>query len=529
MRWARVLGLVVCSLAEVQVLAAAEPQRHAVVIGISDYADQAIPDLRYAEADAKAVYDTLTDPKVGRFDKKNVSLLLGKAATPVAVGAALGNLRTAGPDDLVVIFYAGHGARQGDEALWIMQNAVLKALVATSLTNTDIHRQLARIPSQRVVVLLDCCYATSTVKTSLADPKRLFGDLGGKGRAAIAGSTASPEAAEHPGAKAGVFAHFLVQGLRGKADSNADGTVTFDEIWLYLGSTIRKASVKRRGLHEPVLIVEGGVAPQFLLTLSPAAQDASRQAVAALEKLAAAGRITPAQFEEGRKALTAPAIDAVSGARREVYADLAAGKLPAKYLADVLAKRVREARGAAPPVRPGKKQTLAIVPFDVLGDVKVKDAGQILAEHLLPIFADRFALIDQTQLKRFLEQDELTVAGLSELVRSSRTKALARAVKMRGVRYLVVGTVSGLPDGSLSVTARMTEWQTGSMGRVAQIRGSDWRELLRRAPMLAVALGAGGGGVNAQATEADKEYRRLLDDARGILNRLRKDIEAIGG
>ena len=56
------------------------PQRHAVVIGINDYAGPAIPDLRYAESDAKAVYDTLTDPAIGKFSKDNVALLLGKGA-----------------------------------------------------------------------------------------------------------------------------------------------------------------------------------------------------------------------------------------------------------------------------------------------------------------------------------------------------------------------------------------------------------------------------------------------------------------
>ena len=33
---------------------AASPQRHAVLIGINDYADPAIPALKYAESDAKA-------------------------------------------------------------------------------------------------------------------------------------------------------------------------------------------------------------------------------------------------------------------------------------------------------------------------------------------------------------------------------------------------------------------------------------------------------------------------------------------
>jgi 2C-methyl-D-erythritol 2,4-cyclodiphosphate synthase len=49
-----------CVLWTTTTIHAAEPRRHAVIIGINDYADPAIPDLKYAESDAKAVYDTLT-------------------------------------------------------------------------------------------------------------------------------------------------------------------------------------------------------------------------------------------------------------------------------------------------------------------------------------------------------------------------------------------------------------------------------------------------------------------------------------
>ncbi len=523
MRQASSLVFAACICAAVHPLAAGAGRRHAVVIGISDYADDGVPALTYAEADARAVYDTLIDPKIGRFEKKNVTLLLGKAASRDAISAALASLQRAGPDDLVVIFYAGHGARAGEEALWVTQDADGKALAATSLADRVIRKHLMKVRSQRVVLLLDCCYATSTVKTSRVDPKRLFGDFqgeGGTGRIAIAGSADSDEARQDAEAKSGVFTRFLVQGLRGRADANSDGVVTFDEIWLYVGENVRRASVKRRGLHEPVIIAGRRQVPQFVLTANPAGQDASRRAVASLTELATSRKITPEHLDAGRKALTTPAIDAAGVIRREVYADLAAGRLSPKYLDDVLDKRLRQARAAT------ARSTLAVVPFDVLGEVKVRDAGRMLAERLLPVFAERFDLVDQTQLKRFLEQDDLTIAGLSELVRAPGGKAMAKAVKMRGVRYLVVGTVSGLPDGSLSVTARITDWQTGAVGRIAQVRGSNWGELLRRAPMLGYGLGA-GRGAKAEATEADKEYRRLLEEARGILGQLRKEVEGM--
>ncbi len=486
-------------------LALAEgPERHAIVIGINDYADPAIPDLRFAESDAKAIYQTLVDPAIGRFKQDQVTLLLGKDATPSAIKAALYKLRGVGKGDLVVIFYSGHGAKEGDEAFWVTQGAERKALPATALSNSDIRKFLPQIPSERLVILLDCCYAASTIKKSLDDPASLFGAFAGKGRVTIAGAAENQEALEYEDKKAGVFTYFLNTGLRGKADGNTDGVVTFEELWTYLGDNVRRASVKQGGLHEPKIITEAGLTPQFLLTYNPAVRAENEQGVAALRKLFDERKITGAQYDEGFKALSEPAIDAESVARREVFADLVAGRLAPKYLKDVLDRRLKEARAEVPqPAGPTGKPTLAVVPFDTLGEIKAKDAGRILAEHLLPHFAGNYTLIDQTQLKHFVDQDDLTLAGLAELAKQPRTKALSKAVKLRAVRYLIVGTVSGLPDGSLSVTARMSDWQTGRIegSRIGQIAASGWPDLLARMGHLAGKLGGSPGHVEVARTK----------------------------
>ena len=468
--------------------AAAAARRYAVIVGINDYADKAIPDLKYAESDARAVYETLTDPAIGRFARDDVTLLLGRDATPGKIKAALYKLRGVDTNDLVVVFYSGHGAKEGDEAFWVTQDADRKALPATSLTNSEVRKYLAGIPSQRLVVLLDCCYAASTVKKSLADPGKLFGDFAGKGRVTIAGSADNQEALEYEDRKAGVFTHFLVRGLRGAADSNADGVVTFDELWTHLGRNVRKASVKQGGLHEPVIITEAGVTPQFLLTFNPTAAAASAGGVGALQKLLAAEKISPAQFATGRQALSEPAIGTEARARRAIFTDLAAGRLMPKYLDAALGKLARSAAvSPSAMVMAGEKPTLAVMPFDVLGTVRARDAGKILAERLLPMFSGKYRIVDQAQLKRFCDQDDLTLAGLAEMVDAPRTKALSKAVKMRRVRYLVVGTLSGAPDGSLSVTARITDWQRGTaeQNRFAQVRAENWATLERRMALLA--------------------------------------------
>jgi hypothetical protein len=126
------------------------------------------------------------------------------------------------------------------------------------------------------------------------------------------------------------------------------------------------------------------------------------------------------------------------------------------------------------PAKAKPKQPLAIVPFRVLGKGLQPDAGTMLAEAMLPLFDKTHRLVDQTQLRHFMDQADLTLAGLSEKTASGKD-----GVKLKGVRYLVVGTLSRLPDGTLAVTARMTDWTTGEVvqGRVGRLTAPDWSSL----------------------------------------------------
>ena len=92
----------------------AEGKRYALIIGIGRYRDTRIPPLRYTVADARAMYDVLTDPRHGRFPKGNVRLLLDERATLVNIRKGLNWLvREAGEDDTVVVYYSGHCAPEG--------------------------------------------------------------------------------------------------------------------------------------------------------------------------------------------------------------------------------------------------------------------------------------------------------------------------------------------------------------------------------------------------------------------------------
>lgn len=134
------------------------------------------------------------------------------------------------------------------------------------------------------------------------------------------------------------------------------------------------------------------------------------------------------------------------------------------------------------------KMPLAVVPFQVLGELAVKDAGAILAERLLPLLADKYQIVDQAQLKQFQDQDALTMADLVALGEgASPEQKRDRALRLRAVRILVVGTLSAAPDG-LAITARLSDWQSGKVSRVAFVRAADWDSLMDRLPYVAAKL-----------------------------------------
>ncbi len=93
-------------------------QRWALVIGISKYQDPDVPRLQYASADARAFHDWLTSPQGGAYDPDHVTLLCDEQATSAAIRDALFNwLKQPIEEDLVTIYYAGHGSPESPDNL----------------------------------------------------------------------------------------------------------------------------------------------------------------------------------------------------------------------------------------------------------------------------------------------------------------------------------------------------------------------------------------------------------------------------
>jgi Caspase domain len=256
--------------------AAPKPSREqwAVVIGVGHYNSTAIPQLQYTVADAELVQQVLVGQ--GGFKKENVLLITDKTERKPTLRDlkwALGTFlaRSAKKDDLIVIFFAGHGAPEvdprGSESdglakYLVPSDADPNDLYSTALPMDEFQTIFDRIEAERVVVFVDACYSGAaggrtfaSKRTRAARVDEVFLDrlTRSKGRAILTASRGSEVSLEVPELGHGLFTHYLVQGLKGAADLDRDGIVSLQELYQYLEQQVSQKSRSIGGNQHPVM------------------------------------------------------------------------------------------------------------------------------------------------------------------------------------------------------------------------------------------------------------------------------------
>ena len=240
------------------------PQRWAVIVGVSEYANKGIPALTYADKDAEALAAFLQTPEGGSFDRDHMKILVNRDAT-------LSNLRDAMIDflqqaidkDLVVIYFAGHGApdpTRPQNLYLLTYDADPTRLGTTAFPMWDIQTVITRqIAAKKVVVLSDACHsggistdvATRGLDVTSSNPiNQYLAELARakEGMVVFTASAAGEVSQEFPELGHGVFTYYLLDGLKGSADTNNDYVVTVNEMMGYVEEQVKR---KTRGAQNP--------------------------------------------------------------------------------------------------------------------------------------------------------------------------------------------------------------------------------------------------------------------------------------
>jgi len=196
-----------------------------------------------------------------RIPAENVTLLTNERASLVNLRSTLGTRikKAAGASDMVIIFFAGHGATERDaaspdgdglEKYLLPFDTDPADLYTTAMPMVEVARIFNRIRSERLVFIADACYSGGSGgrTISVADMRANIGDgflervVGGRGKVIITASAANEVSVEKDDLQHGVFTYYLLEGLRGKADLDRDSMITVDEAYRYLYEQVPKAT-----------------------------------------------------------------------------------------------------------------------------------------------------------------------------------------------------------------------------------------------------------------------------------------------
>jgi caspase domain-containing protein len=243
----RAAWLVVFGLCLLTSRARAEVTRYAVIVG-NDVGAPGEPALRYAEMDARKVFEVLT--ALGQFRPENMVLLQGRGGNEfqrvlISMNARIRAESSAGRDSVLLVYYSGHADGEalhaGGEPLEL---GLLQRLVQGSSADFRI-------------LLLDACRSGSLTRVKGAKriepfPVSLDAELSGEGFALLTSSTSDEDAQESDALRGSFFTHYFVSGLRGAADRNGDGSVSLEEAYGYAYlHTIRASSQTLYGTQHP--------------------------------------------------------------------------------------------------------------------------------------------------------------------------------------------------------------------------------------------------------------------------------------
>jgi uncharacterized caspase-like protein len=225
----------------------------ALIIGNSQYQDPRLAQLVTPQEDVNDLADVLRAPDIGGFDEVKALVNESDANIRLSLEDFFADKK---PDDLLVVYFSGHGVRDEQGSLFLaVNNTRATRLRATAIPSEYITDEMDRSRSKRQVLILDCCHSGAFAQGS----KALTGENAGTGpafeglgygRVVLTATDATQYAWEGDQvigqADRSVFTHYLIEGLRtGDADLDHDGTITLDEIYDYVYERVVEATPKQ--------------------------------------------------------------------------------------------------------------------------------------------------------------------------------------------------------------------------------------------------------------------------------------------
>jgi WD40 repeat protein len=244
--------------------APSKPVLHLLVVGINEYEDPKF-DLDYAQPDAEAIA-RFFEQHGGLFSSVDVVKLVDKQAAKASILQALQQLaQRAHPEDVVLIYMAGHGVALGEQFYFLAQGMRTEEDEEVAIREYGVSAQvlsdtLLQIGALKQILILDTCESGSALpilaKATMfrvrglgtAEEKAVKMLARSNGYYLIAASTSEQDAHEVPELGHGVLTSALLSGLGEKgeplAPTGPEGIVTIYALLQYVNQQVPELTEK---------------------------------------------------------------------------------------------------------------------------------------------------------------------------------------------------------------------------------------------------------------------------------------------
>jgi molecular chaperone DnaK len=242
--------------------------KYALLIGVDTYGEGLQP-LPAASKDVAALREVLLNPQMGGFDEAKP--LINPAQPEMAREIEVW-FQDRQPEDLVLLFFSGHGVKDDRRDLYFAAANTEKQrdrLVRSTATSARfLHDCIRGCKAKYQVLILDCCFSGAFGDLVGKDDGEipLQEQLGAEGRVVLTSTSAVDYSFEEKGVNLSIYTRYLVEGIAtGAADEDNDGVITAEELHRYAGRKVEEASPAM----SPKIFIPQGTGYRIRLARSP--------------------------------------------------------------------------------------------------------------------------------------------------------------------------------------------------------------------------------------------------------------------
>lgn len=209
-----------------------KPTLHVFAVGISEYPALDLHNLNYADKDAQDFVRAITHTDLQMYNNINRIVILNQDATTSNIRTKLSELsNSVNQDDVVMLFFSGHGINENDESYFVTYDASAKHYY-NGVEFDFIRKRMTDMVNKHshVIVFMDACHSGAMYGTK-GNTKGIT--LATPGVLGFYSSTSGEKSAEIDDLGNGVFTRAILNAINGNI-ANEEGEITTQQLWDYI-------------------------------------------------------------------------------------------------------------------------------------------------------------------------------------------------------------------------------------------------------------------------------------------------------